>query len=109
MHNMQKTRFGFDSYENFSVYDGPPPEINLVNEKNNGLAVLKLIKDNLVLSAHDVSSGGILVSLAEMSIASGLGLKIYKPKKLANSFEYFFGEDQGRYLLEISKNNLKKT
>ena len=32
------------------------------------LAVLKLIKDNFVLSAHDVSSGGILVSLAEMSI-----------------------------------------
>ena len=95
-------------YENFSIYDGPPPEINLVNEKNNGLAVLKLIKDNLVLSAHDVSSGGMLVSLAEMSIASGLGLKIYKPKKLANSFEYFFGEDQGRYLIEISKNDLKK-
>jgi len=43
-----------------------------------------------------------------MSIDSGLGLKIYKPNKLANSFEYFFGEDQGRYLLEISKNNLKK-
>ena len=95
-------------YENFSIYDGPPPEINLVNEKNNGLAVLKLIKDNLVLSAHDVSSGGMLVSLAEMSIASGLGLKIYKPKKLTNSFEYFFGEDQGRYLIEISKNDLKK-
>tara|TARA_B100000586_G_scaffold227003_1_gene174915 strand:- start:1724 stop:3010 length:1287 start_codon:yes stop_codon:yes gene_type:complete len=94
--------------ENFSIYDGPPPEVNLLNEKNNGLAILKLIKDNLVLSAHDVSSGGILVSLAEMSIASGLGLKIYKPKKLANSFEYFFGEDQGRYLIEISKNNLKK-
>ena len=93
--------------ENFSIYDGPPPEINLVNEKNNGLAILKLIKDNLVLSAHDISSGGILVSLAEMSIASGLGLKIYKPKKLSNSFEYFFGEDQGRYLIEISKNNLK--
>jgi len=95
-------------YENFSIYNGPPPEINLVNEKNNGLAVLKLIKDNLVLSAHDVSSGGMLVSLAEMSIASGLGLKIYKPKKLTNSFEYFFGEDQGRYLIEISKNDLKK-
>ena len=94
--------------ENYSIYDGPPPEINLVNEKNNGLAVLKLIKNNLVLSAHDVSSGGILVSLAEMSMSSGLGLKIYKPKKLTNSFEYFFGEDQGRYLIEISKNNLNK-
>jgi len=94
--------------ENFSIYDGPPPEINLINEKNNGLAVLQLIKENFVFSAHDISSGGMLVSLAEMSIASGLGLKIHKPKKLANSFEYFFGEDQGRYLLEISKNNLKK-
>ena len=76
--------------ENFSIFDGPPPEINLVNEKNNGLAVLKLIKDNLVLSAHDISSGGMLVSLAEMSINSGLGLKIYKPKKLTNLFEYIF-------------------
>ena len=94
--------------ENFSIYDGSPPEINLVNEKNNGLAVLKLINENLVLSVHDISSGGILVSLAEMSISSGLGLKIYKPKKLTNSFEYFFGEDQGRYLIEFSKNNLKK-
>ena len=41
-----------------------------------------------------------------MSIASGLGLKIYKPKKLANSFEYFFGEDQGRYIIEINNSNL---
>ncbi len=94
--------------ENFSINDGPPPEINLTNEKNNGLAVLKLIKDSLVLSAHDVSSGGMLVSLAEMTISSGLGIKIYKPKKLGNSLEYLFGEDQGRYLIEISKNNRKK-
>tara|TARA_Y100001970_G_scaffold61123_1_gene78027 strand:+ start:21323 stop:23515 length:2193 start_codon:yes stop_codon:yes gene_type:complete len=94
--------------ENFSIHEGPPPEVNLVNEKNNGLAVLKLIKDNLVLSAHDISSGGMLTSLAEMSISSGLGLKIIKPKKLINPFEYFFGEDQGRYIIEISKINLNK-
>ena len=94
--------------ENFKIYDGPPPEINLTNEKNNGLAVLKLIKDNLVLSAHDISSGGLLTSLAEMSMASKIGLKIYKPKKLIDSIEYFFGEDQGRYLIEIDKNNRKK-
>jgi len=62
----------------------------------------------LVISAHDISSGGMLVSLAEMSISSGLGLKIFKPKKLINSLEYFFGEDQGRYLIEISKDNQKK-
>ena len=94
--------------ENYSIQDGPPPEINLVNEKNNGLAVLHLIKDNLVLSSHDISSGGLIVSLAEMSISSGFGLKIFKPKKLINYYEYLFGEDQGRYLIEISKDNFNK-
>ena len=94
-------------YENFAIKDGPPPEINLLNEKNNGLAVLDLIKKGIALSVHDVSSGGMLVSMAEMSMSSGLGLKIYKPKKLKNFYEYFFGEDQGRYLIEVSKNNLK--
>ena len=30
--------------------------------------VLKLINENLVLSAHDVSNGGLLVALSEMSM-----------------------------------------
>ena len=94
--------------EIYSINDGSPPEINLTNEKNNGLSVLNLIKNNLILSCHDVSSGGILIALAEMSIASMLGLKINKPKKFSDLNEYFFAEDQGRYLLEIEKNNLEK-
>ena len=69
---------------------------------------MSLIQKNLVLSAHDVSSGGLLVSLSEMSIASKLGVKIQKPKKLTNLNEYFFGEDQSRYLLEISVDHLTK-
>ncbi|MEC7150653.1 MAG: phosphoribosylformylglycinamidine synthase subunit PurL [Pseudomonadota bacterium] len=94
--------------ENFSILDGRPPEINLLNEKNNGEAVLSLIEKNLVLSAHDVSSGGLIVTLSEMSIGSNIGLKLEKPKKLGNLIEYFFGEDQGRYVLQISKSNLGK-
>ncbi len=94
--------------EVYSINDGPPPEVNLTNEKNNGLSVLNLIKNNLVKSCHDVSSGGILVALAEMSMASMLGLKINKPKKFTDLNEYFFSEDQGRYLLEIEKDNLDK-
>jgi len=35
-------------------------------------------------------------------------LKINKPKKLSNIFEYFYGEDQGRYLIEVDKKNLEK-
>ena len=28
--------------------------------------------------------------------------------KLTNKFEYFFGEDQGRYIIEVEKDNLEK-
>ena len=91
-----------------SLNDGPPPEIKLKNEKNNGDSILRLIEKNLLYSVHDVSAGGLLLALAEMSISSNLGLKIEKPKKLLNLVEYFFGEDQGRYIIEISRDNLSK-
>ena len=42
--------------------NGPPPEINLFNEKNNGETILKLIDKRFVKSAHDVSLGGIITS-----------------------------------------------
>ena len=87
---------------------GPPPEVNLFNEKNNGETILKLIEENLIKSAHDVSLGGIITALSKMSILGNKGFKLNKLKILMNKFEYFFGEDQGRYILEISKNNLEK-
>ena len=93
--------------ENYSILEGKPPEVNLINERNNGEIILRLIKERLVLSAHDISSGGLLVALSEMSIGSNLGIKIDKPKKLRNALEYFFGEDQGRYVLEIDQDNYK--
>ena len=95
--------------ENYSIIDGKPPEINLYNEKNNGETVLDLISKQLVLSAHDVSSGGLIIGLSEMSFGSKLGVIINRPKKLSNLTEYFFGEDQGRYILEIGQENLEKS
>ena len=94
--------------ENYSIVNGRPPEVNLVNEKNNGEAVLKLINENLIDSVHDISNGGLITALSEMSINSNFGARIEKPKKLNNLIEYFFGEDQGRYILEISVSNYKK-
>ena len=32
--------------ENYSIFDGDPPEVNLMNEKNNGEIILKLINKN---------------------------------------------------------------
>ncbi len=94
--------------ENYSINEGRPPEINLLNEKNNGEIVLKLISEDLINSVHDISNGGLLVALSEMSLGSNLGVKIEKTSKLRNLSEYFFGEDQGRYILEVDENKLKK-
>jgi len=93
--------------EIFSNKEGSPPEINLNNEKNNGEAVFDIIKNNLVNAVHDISSGGLILALAEMSIGTNLGIKIFKPKKLTNLFKYFFGEDQSRYILEIDKKKIE--
>ena len=80
---------------------GPPPEINLFNEKNNGETVLKLIDKNLIDSCHDVSLGGILTAISKMCIKGKKGIKINSIKGLTNKFEYFFAEDQARYIIEL--------
>ena len=87
--------------------NGPPPEINLFNEKNNGETILKLIDKKFIRAAHDVSLGGIITALSKMCIKGKKGATLKKPSYLINQFEYLFGEDQGRYIIEIDKNNLK--
>ena len=94
--------------EVMKIYDGPSPEINLFNEKNNGLSIQKLISNRLVNSVHDISSGGILVALSEMCISSEIGAKIKVPHDKINLHEYLFGEDQSRYLIEIKEENKDK-
>ncbi len=88
--------------------NGPPPEVNLFNEKNNGESILNLIDKGYVKSAHDISLGGLLVAISKMCIKGNKGIKISKPKSLINEIEYFFAEDQGRYLIEINKEDLKE-
>ena len=75
--------------ELYGINDGMPPEVNLLNEKNNGEIILKLINNQTVNSVHDISTGGIILALAEMSLSSGIGIKINKPKELSNIFKYF--------------------
>ena len=82
--------------------NGPPPEVNLFNEKNNGETLLDLIDKNYIKSAHDISLGGLITALSKMCIKGNKGIKINKSKSLINEIEYFFAEDQGRYLIEIN-------
>ena len=81
---------------------GSTPIINLDNELKNGKFTLELINQNLALSTHDIGEGGLLIAAAEMSLSSNIGISINSERK---NHEYFFGEDQSRYLIEIDKKN----
>jgi len=87
--------------------NGPPPEINLFNEKNNGETVLKLIDKKYIKAAHDVSLGGIITAVSKMCIKGRKGVTLKRPNYLINQFEYLFAEDQGRYIVEIDKKDLQ--
>ena len=86
--------------------NGPPPEVNLFNEKNNGETLLNLIEKNFIKSAHDVSLGGLITALSKMCIKGNKGINLQKHKILMNEIEFFFAEDQGRYIVEINPKDL---
>ena len=92
--------------EVLNIKDGPSPEVNLFNEKNNGLYVQELIFKKLINAVHDISSGGIILALTEMCLKGNIGAKIKVPKSKMSLNEYLFGEDQSRYIIEVSDKNI---
>ncbi|MGZ5931566.1 MAG: phosphoribosylformylglycinamidine synthase subunit PurL [Rhizomicrobium sp.] len=78
--------------------EGPCPPVDLAAEKRDGDFVRKLIEDGRVDTVHDVSDGGLLVAVAEMAMAGNIGADI-GVAGTADSIPFFFGEDQGRYIL----------
>jgi phosphoribosylformylglycinamidine synthase subunit PurL len=77
------------------VEAGDAPPVDLTAERHAGEFVRELIADARVTAVHDVSDGGVLVALAEMAMASGIGCSV---EGLISAPEAF-GEDQGRYLV----------
>jgi phosphoribosylformylglycinamidine synthase len=85
--------------------DGPPPAVDLDQEKQLGTAIRDLIARGIVIAVHDVSDGGLLVALAEMALAGGVGVDLIEPPADAangSGTAWYFGEDQGRYLVTTS-------
>jgi len=87
--------------------NGPPPEVNLFNEKNNGESLLSLIEKGFIKSAHDISLGGIITAISKMCIKGNKGIKLKRSKTLMSEIEFYLAEDQGRYIVEIEKKDLK--
>jgi phosphoribosylformylglycinamidine synthase len=76
---------------------GAPPPVDLQAERRHGEFVRELIAEGIATAVHDVSDGGLLVALAEMAIASGIGAELDRAPLAAHAF--WFGEDQGRYVV----------
>jgi phosphoribosylformylglycinamidine synthase len=79
--------------------EGAPPPVDLAAERRNGDLVRALIAEGIASAVHDVSDGGILVAVAEMAMASGIGAELDHAPLAAHAF--WFGEDQGRYLVTV--------
>ncbi|MBT5900338.1 MAG: phosphoribosylformylglycinamidine synthase II, partial [Candidatus Pelagibacter sp.] len=86
---------------------GPPPTMNLQEEKKNSFFIRDLIEKKLTQSVHDVSDGGIALAIAEMCMAGTIGAKISTNLTGPERIKYLFGEDQARYIIEIKNEDLK--
>lgn len=85
--------------------EGAPPPVDLAAEKRNGDFVRTLITGGIARTVHDCSDGGLGVALAEMAMASGIGATI-SPNNLGTPGATFFGEDQGRYVIAIKREDM---
>src|SRR6201999_2643454 len=81
--------------------EGAPPPVDLAAEKRNGDVVRGMIHSGTATAAHDISDGGLLVALAEMAIASGIGAQWLAAPAAIVPHAWWFGEDQARYIVTV--------
>lgn len=80
--------------------DGPPPPVHLETEARHGGLVRAAIAEGILSVCHDLSDGGLACAAAELALASGVGVALHAPAE-GEALGWFFGEDQGRYLLAV--------
>jgi phosphoribosylformylglycinamidine synthase subunit PurL len=76
---------------------GAPPPVDLAAERKNGDFVREQILSGRVTACHDVSDGGLLVTVTEMALAGDTGVTLTPME----SHGFWFGEDQSRYVLAV--------
>ncbi len=84
--------------------EGAPPPVDLAAERRTGDFVRRQIEAGRIDTCHDIADGGLLVALAEMAIAGGLGAALETNASVRGQMTlaaWLFGEDQGRYLVAL--------
>lgn len=94
------------SSEYLATYHGvkasPAPHFDLEKEYAMQHMVKGLIQSELVNAAHDVSDGGLYVTLVEMSMPRELGFDIVTDSEIRED-AFLFGESQGRVVVTVSE------
>ena len=84
------------------IKESPAPYFNLEKEFIMQKAVQGLIQNKLINAAHDVSDGGLYVTLVEMSIPQDLGFDIVTDAEVRED-SFLFGEGQGRVVVTLTE------
>ncbi|WP_138430398.1 phosphoribosylformylglycinamidine synthase subunit PurL [Fodinibius saliphilus] len=86
---------------------GDAPEIDLEFEGRLQKVLLEAIQRNLVNAAHDVSDGGLAITLAEMSMFGGKGATVSVDELGSNMHEVLYSEAQSGVVVTCSSNQKK--
>jgi len=81
--------------------EAPAPYFNLEKELQIQQFVQNLIERRLINAAHDVSDGGLYVTLVEMAMPRGLGFDIESDGDIRID-AFLFGEAQGRIVVTVN-------
>ena len=83
----------------------PIPYFDVQEELDVQQALTALINKKLIGSAHDVSEGGLFVTLMESCFNNNLGFKVNHSKTGIRPDAYWFGEAQSRIVISASPEN----
>ncbi|HMQ77192.1 MAG TPA: phosphoribosylformylglycinamidine synthase subunit PurL [Flavobacteriales bacterium] len=80
----------------------PAPYFDLEEEGRLHTMLLMLIRSSVITAAHDVSDGGLWVTLVEMGLVNGLGFDIVTDSEVRPD-AFLFGEGQGRVAVAVNE------
>ncbi|NHC31256.1 phosphoribosylformylglycinamidine synthase subunit PurL [Dermacoccus nishinomiyaensis] len=83
---------------------GLPPMVHLENEKALASVLIDGARDGLLAAAHDLSSGGLAVALAEGVMRHGVGASV---SFTDNAFVSLFSESAGRALVAVAPEHVE--
>ena len=94
------------SSEYLAYYHGikasPAPYFNLEEEFALHQTIKELIQNRFINAAHDISDGGLFVTLVEMGLPEGLGFDIVTDSEVRED-AFLFGEGQGRAIVTVNE------